>query len=114
MIDVTGPKVLIPSLMFAFMNILSYPEDLNELVYRSLAFTILYWFIAKFLVRVTITTADLVTPTVLSILLMPGAFVTIPPGTFASGMTNSTAKGVHIMIYAIVLSVIRTLFSGYY
>lgn len=109
MIDITGPKVLIPTVLFALMNILSYPDDLYELVYRSLAFTILYWVVAKFLVKVTITTADLVAPPVLFILLMPGVFFTLPPG-----MINTTAKGVHVLLFSIILSSMRTLFSDYF
>jgi hypothetical protein len=117
MIDVTGPKVLIPTVLFALLNLLDFPSGMKALVLRALMLSITYWAVAKFLVKIPLTTADIVVPPILFILLTPGILLTIPPGSgglFMSGQTTRAAVCVHTLVYSVVFATMRTLFSKYY
>lgn len=123
MIDITGPKVLIPALLFAVLSprfLLAIPSDQGLLVQaatHAIVLAILYWVIAKFVVKVSLTKADLIVPAVLFMLLTPGLLLTIPPGAgglLMSGETSAVAVGAHTLVFAIVFALMRGQFPAYY
>ena len=121
MIDITGPKVLVPTLLFALLSpglILNLPVGpIQEVLFHALIHILLYWIIAKFIIKVNMTTADLIVPTVLFVLLTPGVLLTVPPGSagvFMSGQTSPMAVGVHSLLFAVIFATLRTTFSKYY
>lgn len=123
MIDITGPKVLIPTVLFALLSpgwLLSLPPGQGPLIqlgFHALALVFVYWIIAKFIVKVNMTTADLIVPAVLFILLTPGMFLTLPPGPngwWMSGDTGAVPVLVHAVVFAIVFATLRGKFSKYY
>ena len=124
MIDITGPKVLIPALLFAVLSprmLLAIPASRGlfvQAVTHAFVLVILYWLIAKFVVKVTLTKADLFVPAMLFVLLTPGLVVTIPPpqsaGLFFSGQTSTVAVGAHTLVFAILFALLRGVFPSYY
>ena len=106
MIDITGPKVLVPTCLFALANIWSKPVP--GLLIHALLFAIISWAIIKFVFKFTLTFADLVVPLVLFILLAPGVALTLPP----SGGLAATA--VPTLLFAIVFASLRGLFPQFY
>ena len=83
MFDVTGPKVLVPAILFALLSpgmLLALPQGAGLLVQalvHALVLTFVYWAIAKFVLKISLTQADLVVPAVLFVLLTPGLVLTI-------------------------------------
>jgi hypothetical protein len=123
MIDITGPKVLIPALLFAVLSprfLLAIPSEQGLMVQaatHAIVLAILYWVIAKFVVKVSLTKADLIVPAVLFMLLTPGLLLTIPPGAgglLMSGETSAVAVGAHTLVFAIVFALMRGQFPAYY
>jgi len=114
MFDITGPKVLIPSLLFAVMNprlFKGFPEKASLPVQagvHALVFSIVYFLICKFVAKVTFTKTDLIVPAVLFVLLTPGVLLTLPPGG------GSTALMVHTLVFAIAFAALRGIFPEYY
>lgn len=115
MIDITGPKVLGPAVLFALLSphlILALPPDqplLVQAIFHAFVFTIIYWVFAK-VFKVSVTRSDLVVPGMLFIALTPGILLTLPPGSggyFRSGQTSPSAVAVHALVYAIVLASAR-------
>ena len=123
MIDVTGPKVLVPAVLFALLSpgwLLSLPPGqgpLTQLGFHALALALVYWLIAKFIVKVNLTTADLTVPPLLFILLTPGMFLTLPPGPngwWMSGDTGAVPVLVHTVVFAVAFATLRSTFPKYY
>jgi len=123
MIDITGPKVLVPALLFAVLSpgmLLAIPGSAGLVVQaavHALVLTILYWVLAKFVFKVVLTSADLFVPATLFILLTPGILLTLPPGSagvFRSGQTGPAAVGVHTLVFAVVFATLRSFFPQYY
>lgn len=123
MIDITGPKVLVPAVLFALLSpglIVSLPpgqSPMVQLLFHALVLTIVYRILAKFVIKVNMTTADMIVPAVLFILLTPGVLLTIPPGSgglFMSGQGGAVPTLVHTLVFAIVFALLRTKFSKYY
>jgi hypothetical protein len=123
MIDITGPKVLVPALLFAILSprfLLAIPSGQGLLVQaaaHALVMAILYWIISKFVVKVSLTKADLIVPAMLFIMLTPGLLLTIPPGAgglFISGETSAVAVGAHTLVFAIMFAILRGQFPAYY
>ena len=122
MIDITGPKVLVPTLLFAALSpglLLAIPNGAGLLVQalvHALVLTVVYWAIAKFVLKVTLTQADLVMPALLFVLLTPGLVLTLPPkgALFFSGKSSPAAVGVHTLVFALVFAFMRKRFSAYY
>jgi hypothetical protein len=123
MIDITGPKVLAPALLFAVLSpgmLLALPAGSGlfvQTVTHAVVLAILYWAIAKFLLKVSLTSADLVMPAVLFVLLTPGVLLTIPPGSmgvFRSGQSGPLPVGVHTLVFAIAFATLRSVFPQYY
>ena len=123
MIDITGPKVLVPAVLFALLSpglLVRLPPGqghMVQLAFHALALALVYWVIAKFIVKVNLTTADLIVPAVLFVLLTPGVLLTLPPGSggvFMSGQGGAVPTLVHTLVFALVFATMRTKFAKYY
>jgi hypothetical protein len=123
MIDITGPKVLVPSILFALLSpglLLALPQGASLLVqaaFHALVLVVVYWLVAKFALKVTLTLADLIVPAVLFVALTPGVLLTIPPksaGLFMSGQTSPMAVGAHTLVFSIVFAFLRGAFPRAY
>ena len=124
-IDLRSPKVFTPAILFAVLSSGMVPL-LNKnqshfgtgLLFNALMFTVIYYFIIKFLTNIKgMTPADIIVPLVLFVTLSPGVLLTIPPGTgglFMSGQTSGSAVAVHSVVYAIVYAILRSKFAKYY
>lgn len=135
MMNVTSPKVIIPSALFALLSpglLLQVPEKIPfmnsnafatmktskmSVLFHSLVFMILYKIVAK--VRgVVLKPADLLVPTLLFLLLSPGMLLSIPAsGGKIFGPSTSTGYAqvvVHALVFALVFSFLRTAFPKVY
>jgi hypothetical protein len=125
-LDIRSPKVFTPAILFAVIASgtlvalhLSNSHSFSKgLVVNALIFSILYYIIIHFFTNIkSMTTADIIMPLLLFILLMPGVVLTIPPesrGILFSGQTSTNAVMVHTVIYAILYAFIRSSFPSYY
>ena len=124
-IDITGQKVLIPALLFAVLSpgiLLSLPSlklmsgetSLMSVLIHAVVLSLLYFVIAKYVVKVSLTKADLMVPALLFVLLSPGMLVTIPPGSFRSGVTGRLPVAVHTFVFAVLFATLRSVFPQYY
>ena len=124
-IDITSPKVYTPALLFAILNsglVMFMKKNGSNvlggaLVMNALIFALLYYVIVKFILKRSLTRADILVPLVLFILLTPGVLLTIPPGSqglFMSGQTSTPAVLVHALVFAVVFALLRKQFAGYY
>ena len=123
MIDITGPKVLTPALLFAVLSpglLQALPRGaglLVQAVVHGAVLAILYWALAKYVLGLSLTTTDLFVPALLFVLLTPGVLLTLPPGSagiFRSGQTSGAAVGVHTLVFAIAFATLRSRFPQYY
>ena len=123
MFDVTGPKVLLPAVLFAVLSpgmLLALPSGaglLVQAVVHALVLSLVYWAIAKFVLKISLTTADLFVPAMLFVLLTPGLLLTIPPknaGLFMSGQSSPMAVGAHTLVFALVFAFLRGQYPQYY
>lgn len=120
MIDITAPKVLVPTILFALLSpglVLSLPPGSGLLVqtlFHALVFAILSWAIIKFGFKFTITSADLIVPALLFIMLTPGVILTLPPGEFFSGNTGIVPVIVHTVVFSITFASMRGIFPRFY
>lgn len=125
MIDITGPKVLFPALLFGILSpgmLLALPStefasgrtSLQSVLIHALVLSLVYFVLAKYIFKFSLTKADLIVPAVLFILLSPGMLVTIPPGLFFSGTTGPLPVIVHTFVFALVFASLRSAFPKYY
>jgi hypothetical protein len=122
--DVTSPKVLTPAILFGVISsgmIFFMKRNGNQfgsvLLVNALIFALLYFLITKYVLKRSLTRADIVVPIVLFIALTPGVLLTIPPGAkglFMSGETSGPAIAVHTLVFALVFSLLRGAFPQYY
>ena len=114
MIDITGPKVLVPTILFALLSpglLLSLPPGagfLTQVLFHSLVFALLSWVIINFVFKFTTTLADLIVPVILFIALTPGVILSLPAG---GGMVPVM---VHAVVFSIVWATTRGLFPRFY
>lgn len=123
-IDVTSPKVLTPALLFGVLSsgavffMQKNGRSLGPvLLVNAIIFALVYYLIAKFLLKKELTQADIVVPLVLFALLTPGVLLTLPPGSkgvFMSGESSGMAVAVHTLVFAIVFALLRGQFPQYY
>lgn len=129
-IDITGPKVLTPAVLFALLTpglLLALPSlrlfpgtgyyGLPTVLIHALVLALVYYTLARFVLRISLRPADLFIPALLFVLLTPGVALTIPPGSrgvFASGQSSLAAVGVHTLVFALAFSGLRTTFPAYY
>lgn len=123
--DVTSPKVLTPALLFGVLSsgIVFFMQKNGSnvfgsvLVINALIFALVYYLLSRFVLKRSLTRADIVVPLLLFIILTPGVLLTIPPGSkglFMSGQTSGPAVAVHTLVFALVLSLLRGSFPQYY
>jgi hypothetical protein len=124
-IDLRSPKVFTPAILFAVLNSGLLPivsknssHFSTGLLFNALIFTVIYYVVISFFTNIKgMTSADIIVPLVLFILLTPGVLLTIPPGAkglFMSGQTTGNAVLVHSVVYAIVYAILRGKFAKYY
>ena len=124
-IDITSPKVYTPALLFAILNsgLVMFMQKNGQnvfggaLVMNAVIFALLYYVIVKFLLKRSLTRADILVPLALYVLLTPGVLLTIPPGSkglFMSGQTSTPAVAVHTLVFAVVFALLRKQFASYY
>ena len=124
-IDLRSPKVFTPAILFAVLasGLVPFLKKTQTkfgtgLIVSALIFTVLYYVIMKYLTNIKgMTTADIVVPLVLFIVLAPGVLLTLPPGSagvFMSGQTSGPAVAVHTVVYAITYALLRSKFAKYY
>lgn len=115
MIDITGPKVLVPTILFALLSPGFLIPNLGLLIH-ALLFAILNWFVIKFVFKFTLTLADLIVPALIFIMLTPGVILTVPSDgpLFFSGRTGIVPVMVHAVVFSIVWASTRGLFPQFY
>ena len=123
MIDITGPKVLVPTILFALLSpglLLSLPPGsglLIQVLFHALVVALLSWVIIHFGFKFTLTPADLIVPALLFVLLTPGVILMLPPNggpIFFSGNTGLVPIMVHSLIFSIVWASMRGFFPQFY
>ena len=123
MIDITAPKVLVPTILFALLSpglVLSLPPNsglLIQVMFHALVLSLLSWVIIKFVFKFTLTVADLIVPAILFILLTPGVILTLPPNggpVFFSGRTGVVQVLVHTVVFTITFASLRGIFPQFY
>jgi hypothetical protein len=122
--NITAQKVLFPALLFAVLNSgLVAVTNRNThsfgagLLITALIFVVTYYAIMRFVVKKSMTQADIIVPGLLFVLLTPGVLLTLPPGSkgiLTSGQTSGAATAVHTLVYAIVFAFLRSKFPQYY
>jgi hypothetical protein len=90
-IDITGPKVLTPAILFALLSpglILALPKlqlfpgckpNMQTVLIHAIVLSLVYYLLARFVLKVSLRTADLIVPALLFVLLSPGVLLTLPP-----------------------------------
>lgn len=116
--DITGPKILTPAILFALLSPgLLLRVGPSPVLVHALVLSLVYYLIAKFVLKVSLRPADMIVPAILFVLLTPGVLLTIPPagkGVFMSGQSSLLAVGVHTLVFALVFSFLRKNFANYY
>ena len=122
-IDITGPKVLTPAILFALLSpgLLVYlppgASRMTAILFHAIVLSLVYFLVAKFVLKVSLRPADLIVPAVLFVLLTPGVLLTLPPGSkgvWMSGQSSLLSVGVHTLVFALVFSFLRKNFANYY
>ena len=130
MIDVTGPKVASPSVLFALLSpglLLELPAaglqfatgktSRNAVLFHALVFFIVFNLIARVL-GLVLKPADALVPTLLFILLSPGLLLQIPAAGSAIGLrtgeTSPASVLVHTVVFALVFALLRKTFPKAY
>ena len=127
MIDVTGPKVLIPTALFVALSpglLLQLPgkkiqsglTSKTSVLFHMFVFIVLYSIIAR-LLKLVLTPTDLIVTALLFALLSPGMLLTLPPGSngvFASGQTGVAPVFVHALVFALLFAFLRKQFPQVY
>jgi hypothetical protein len=123
MIDITATKVIVPAVLFALLSpgmLVSVAPSLSlfkQTLAHALVLGALYWFLAKFILKMSLTRADLTVTMLLFLALTPGVLLTLPPmsgGVFMSGQTSMIAVALHTLVFAGVFALLRQRFSVYY
>lgn len=128
MIDITGPKVAIPALLFALLSpgiLLALPSlklasgqmNIPAVLIHALVLALVYWLIATKVLKLSLTPLDLIVPAVLFVLLSPGVLLTLPPksgGVWMSRQTGPLPVAVHTLVFATVFAFLRSTFPQYY
>jgi hypothetical protein len=122
--DVTSPKVLTPAILFGILSsgMIFFMQKNgttfgNVLLMNAAIFALLYFLVSKFVLKRSLTKADVLVPLVLFIALTPGVLLTIPPGSgglLMSGQTSGAAVAVHTLVFALVFALLRGAFPQYY
>ena len=132
--DITNNKICTPAALFLLLTpgfFLQLPDkvplrDANALftmrtstravLFHALVFMIAYRLLAKAM-KITLTPADLVVPTVLFVILSPGVVLTLPPGKsgfITTGETGLDSMLTHTLVFAVVFAILRKTFPQFY
>jgi len=98
--------VLSPGLLLALPSGASL---LVQAVVHAVVLVVLYHVIATYALKVSMTTADMIVPALLFVLLTPGVLLALPGG---AGL--GVQVGVHTLVFAIVFATLRSFFPQYY
>jgi hypothetical protein len=106
--DITGPKVLPPSLLFVVLasGIVKY-----ELAFSALLMTVALTIIFRYILRITYKPADIIMPALLYVALQPGNLFTIPTG---ESISDPTVLITHTFLFAILFAWLRVQFPSFY
>ena len=118
MIDITGPKVILPAALFVLLNpgvflelptmsFMSGHTSRTSVLFHALVFIVVYSLIARML-NLVLTKADLLVSATLFILLSPHMLLSIP------NKAGLTPVLVHTLVFAVVFALIRKQFPQYY
>ena len=127
MLDITGPKVSVPTILFALLSpglILQLPDKIpgknslqnsihtmntstQAILFHSLVFLIVYNCVAK-LMGVVLTKTDLIVTT--------GLFILLSPGMVVGNKSHTSIESilVHSVVFACVFALLRKQFPQYY
>jgi hypothetical protein len=112
MIDITAPKVLTPTILFALLSplfLFGIPPNasfLTQVCMHTLLLCILNYLIVKFGFHLNVSTTDIIIPGVLFTILTPGVFAMIPD-------SPASAVGVHSVVFALLWAFLRGQFPQY-
>lgn len=106
--DITGPKVLPPTLLFV---ILSSGMVKYELAFGALLMTVALTIIFRYILRITYKPADIIMPALLYVVLQPGNLFTIPTG---ESISSPTVLVTHTFLFAILFALLRVQFPSFY
>ena len=127
--DVMSPHVLAPAALFFLLSpgvllqlpttfkLMTRQTDRRSVLVHSLVLMLVLFLVYKFVLKTTFTQAGLIVPAILFILLSPGLFLTIPPGSgglFMSGQTSIQSVGVHTLVFALLYAFLRGQFPKVY
>ncbi len=127
--DVLSQNVLAPAALFFLLSpgvllqlpttfkLMTKQTDRRSVLVHSLVLMLVLFLIYKFLLKTTLTQAALIVPAILFIILSPGLFLTIPPGSgglFMSGQTSLQSVAVHTLVFALLYAFIRGQFPALY
>jgi hypothetical protein len=118
MIDITGPKVLLPATLFILlspglflqlptMTWMSGQTSRTSVMFHALVFVILYSLLARAL-NLVLTKMDLIVPAILFILLSPHVFFSVP------NQMGLTPILLHALVFSAIFAVLRSQFPQYY
>jgi len=124
MIDVTTPKVAIPSALFLTLSpglvlrttgkslaLGDGRTDRASVFFHAAVFFLAYSAIARAM-GLVLTKTDLLVTTTLFMTLQPGMLITLPP--HEAGQASLQASVVHTVVFAIIFAILRRQFSSYY
>lgn len=127
--DVLSQDVLAPAALFFLLSpgvllqlpttfkLMSKQTDRRSILVHSLVLMLILFLLYKFLLKTTFSQYSLVVPAILFIILSPGLFLTIPPGSgglFMSGQTSLQSVAVHTLVFALLYAFIRGQFPALY
>jgi len=95
-IDITGPKVLVPTILFAILSSGLLPDYCNVFI-----FVLSFWFIINFGFKFTLTRADLIVSGILFYIL-------------SSDQKNLTAVSIRTSLFAILWALVRCLSPSFF
>lgn len=112
-LDIKNEKLIVPVSLFILLSpglLLSLPSleiasmstSNKSVIIHSLVLVLIYWLIAKFLIKKNLTKADLIVPALLFILLSP------------HGSTSPQKIGMMALLFFVVYAILRGAFPNMY
>lgn len=112
-LDIKNEKLIVPVSLFILLSpglLLSLPSTKiasmttsnKSVIIHALVLLIVYWLIAKFLIKKNLTKADLIVPALLFVLLSP------------HGTTSPQKIGLMALIFFVVYAILRGAFPNLY
>lgn len=138
MLNVTSPKVALPTALFALLSpgmVLQLPDVVpmvntkklanglftgktspDAVFFHALVFMVAFKLVARFM-NLSLKPTDVLIPTALFILLSPGMFLTLPSNSknvLMTGQTSVQSVLVHAVVFAILYACLRKNFPQFY